>query len=407
MVQINFARREVSCKIVFYGPGMSGKTTNLQIIHQKAPRESKGDLIAIATEGDRTLFFDFLPLDLGKVKGMNTKFQLYTVPGQVYYASTRKLVLQGADGVVFVADSQRKKLEENLESLKDLETSLKEYGIDIKDFPVVIQWNKRDLPEAAEIPWLQENVNWLKAPTTEAVAARGEGVMSTLKLAAKMVLDRMNAKAGEVSAGQAPAASAPPPAKKEAQAVGMVNGSKIEKDYFQNYMQTQYRLSAQGEVEDFKKFTPAEVRSSLEGLVDHMLLMQAAKKEGFTLDKKQLEAQVVSFAKKFGAMEKFNQWLAERHLTMDVVKNEAVKNLVVSTMLKKKYGDLSAELAPAPEEIRAYWEGHQAAFPGGPEAHADRITQLLRNKKKRKLLNELYAGLRKDAVVEVYGDKLT
>ncbi|RME81745.1 MAG: GTPase, partial [Planctomycetota bacterium] len=146
MVQINFALKEVNCKIVYYGPGMSGKTTNLEVIHQKAPKERKGELTSIATEGDRTLFFDFMPLDLGKVAGMNTKFQLYTVPGQVYYNSTRKLVLQGADGVIFVADAQRNKLAENLESLQNLKENLAEYSLDIRKIPLVIQYNKMDLP---------------------------------------------------------------------------------------------------------------------------------------------------------------------------------------------------------------------------------------------------------------------
>src|SRR5262247_593811 len=148
MVQINFALKEVNCKIVFYGPGMSGKTTNLEIVHQKAPEENKGELTSISTDGDRTLFFDFMPLDLGTIAGMRTKFQLYTVPGQVYYNSTRKLVLQGVDGVVFVADSDPAKLNENLESLANLEENLREYGKELRSLPHVIQWNKRDLPGA-------------------------------------------------------------------------------------------------------------------------------------------------------------------------------------------------------------------------------------------------------------------
>src|SRR5262247_4220902 len=148
MVQINFALKEVNCKIVFYGPGMSGKTTNLEIVHQKAPEENKGELTSISTDGDRTLFFDFMPLDLGNVAGMRTKFQLYTVPGQVYYNSTRKLVLQGVDGVIFVADSSAAMLNQNLESLRNLEENLNEYGKSLASLPHVIQLNKRDLPDA-------------------------------------------------------------------------------------------------------------------------------------------------------------------------------------------------------------------------------------------------------------------
>ena len=144
MVQINFANKEIQCKIVYYGPGMSGKTTNLEVVHKKAPLNSKGDLTSIATEGDRTLFFDFMPLDLGNIAGIKTKFQLYTVPGQVYYNSTRKLVLQGVDGVVFVADSSGSMTEENLESLRNLEENLNEYGKSLANMPHVIQYNKRD-----------------------------------------------------------------------------------------------------------------------------------------------------------------------------------------------------------------------------------------------------------------------
>jgi len=230
-VQINFALREVNCKIVFYGPGMSGKTTNLEIVHKKAPEQNKGELTSIATEGDRTLFFDFMPLDLGNVAGMRTKFQLYTVPGQVYYNSTRKLVLQGADGIIFVADSSRSKLKENLESWNNLEENLREYGKSLKDVPIVIQWNKRDLPDAMEKPELEEKLNPLKVPTFEAVAITGEGVFPTLKALSAMVLESLNrgtpdrtpsaqdAEAAPVLAGagaappKAAAASAAPPAR--------------------------------------------------------------------------------------------------------------------------------------------------------------------------------------------------
>ncbi len=206
MVQINFARKEVNCKIVYYGPGLSGKTTNLEIVHEKAPPDRKGDLTSIATEGDRTLFFDFMPLELGKVGGMNTKFQLYTVPGQVYYNATRKLVLQGADGVVFVADSQREKLEENLESFKNLEDNLREQGLDLKKLPMVMQYNKRDLPSALPVADLDKAMNKYAAPTIEAVAVTGEGVFPTLKKLASMVLDNLNKQYG---VGAKPAG--PPP----------------------------------------------------------------------------------------------------------------------------------------------------------------------------------------------------
>lgn len=189
MVQINFALKEVNCKVVYYGPGMSGKTTNLEIVHQKAPEENKGELTSISTDGDRTLFFDFMPLDLGNVAGMRTKFQLYTVPGQVYYNSTRKLVLQGVDGVIFVADSDPDKFEESIESYANLIENLAEYGKDVRELPHVIQYNKRDLPNAMSVAEMDKRLNKFGVPTFEAVAYTGEGVFPTLKTLAAMVLE--------------------------------------------------------------------------------------------------------------------------------------------------------------------------------------------------------------------------
>src|SRR5688500_11820349 len=159
MVQINFAQKEIQCKIVYYGPGMSGKTTNLEVVHGKVPEQARGELTSIATTGERTLYFDYMPLDLGQIAGIRTKFQLYTVPGQIYYKSTRRLVLQGVDGVVFVVDSSPSKLKENKESLADLEENLKEMGKGMKDLPIVLQYNKRDLPDAMSIDDLQREVN--------------------------------------------------------------------------------------------------------------------------------------------------------------------------------------------------------------------------------------------------------
>jgi hypothetical protein len=211
MVQINFARREVNCKIVFYGPGLSGKTTNLEIIHKKVPDTARGNLTSIATEQDRTLFFDFMPLDLGQVAGMKTKLFLYTVPGQVYYDSTRKLVLQGADGVAFVADSDPNRMNDNIESFKNLERNLKEYGVDIRRLPLVIQYNKRDLPGALSVAELNAKINPIGVPHFEAVAVKGEGVMQTLKGISKLVVDRLNEEYSPVkpAAAAAPAAVRP------------------------------------------------------------------------------------------------------------------------------------------------------------------------------------------------------
>jgi len=216
MVQINFALKEVNCKVVFYGPGMSGKTTNLEIVHQKAPEENKGELTSISTDGDRTLFFDFMPLDLGNVAGMRTKFQLYTVPGQVYYNSTRKLVLQGVDGVIFVADSDPDKMDENVESYANLIENLEEYGKDVRELPHVIQYNKRDLPNALPVAEIDQILNKFGVPTFEAVAYTGEGVFPTLKTLAAMVLESIEKIDGRSPRKPAPApepaAAAPAPA---------------------------------------------------------------------------------------------------------------------------------------------------------------------------------------------------
>ena len=194
MASINYAAREISVKVVYYGPGLSGKTTNLQVIHRKVPPEYKSDMVSLATETDRTLFFDFLPLDLGKIKGFATKFQLYTVPGQVYYNATRKLVLRGVDGIVFVADSAPDKMQENIESFQNLEENLAEYGYKRENIPIIIQYNKRDLPNAMAVEELQRIVNKYNLPWTEAVANKGKGVFDSLKLIGKIVIDHLNKK---------------------------------------------------------------------------------------------------------------------------------------------------------------------------------------------------------------------
>lgn len=203
MVQINFAQRQVNAKIVFYGPGMSGKTTNLEIVHQRAPAPNRGDLTSISTDGDRTLFFDFMPLDLGTVAGMRTCFQLYTVPGQVYYNSTRKLVLQGVDGIVFVADSSAAMVEENLESLRNLEQNLAEYGKSLSQIPLILQYNKRDLPDALPVEELNRLLNPYGAPWFEAIANTGQGVFPTLKALAARVLESIHT-GSKGSQGQSP-----------------------------------------------------------------------------------------------------------------------------------------------------------------------------------------------------------
>lgn len=188
-MQVNLFRREVNCKIVYYGPGLSGKTTNLEVVFKRTPAMHRGELTTIATEHDRTLFFDFMPIELGMVGGMKTKLRLFTVPGQIYYNTTRRLVLQGTDGVIFVADSQRNKLQENIDSLRNLEENLKVHKLDIRKIPLVIQWNKRDMPTAMPVAELEREINFLHAPTFEAVASTGEGVFPTLKKCAALVLE--------------------------------------------------------------------------------------------------------------------------------------------------------------------------------------------------------------------------
>jgi len=201
MVSINYATREVSCKIVYYGPGLSGKTTNLQYVHRKVPSETKGKLISLATDSDRTLYFDFLPINIGTINGFAAKFQLYTVPGQVYYNATRKLVLRGVDGLVFVADSQADKMDENIESLTNLKENLTEYGYKLEDIPIVIQYNKQDLRGVMTPEQMREVLNPNNWPEFKASATEGYGVFDTLKCILRLVLEK--AKSGGTSSSAA------------------------------------------------------------------------------------------------------------------------------------------------------------------------------------------------------------
>jgi signal recognition particle receptor subunit beta len=196
MVLFNNATKEITAKVVYYGPGLCGKTTNLQFIYESLPSNNRSKMLSLATRTDRTLFFDFLPLDLGKIRGMRMRLQLYTVPGQVYYNSTRQLVLKGADGVVFVADSQDGALDANLESLQNLEDNLKRQGLRLSEMPLVMQYNKRDLPNALPIAELERDVNKFKVPHVESVATTGVGVEKTLKSITHLVLTHLAKKHG-------------------------------------------------------------------------------------------------------------------------------------------------------------------------------------------------------------------
>ena len=188
---INYMAREINCKIVYYGPGLCGKTTNLQYIYKRTNPEAKGKMISLATETERTLFFDFLPLSLGEIRGFKTRFHLYTVPGQVFYDASRKLILKGVDGVIFVADSQLERLEANQESLDNLRTNLAEHGYSLEKMPYVVQYNKRDLPNALPLEELRQMLNPTGVLDFEASARTGQGVFETLKAVSKLVLTEL------------------------------------------------------------------------------------------------------------------------------------------------------------------------------------------------------------------------
>jgi len=188
MTFINYAAKEINCKIVYYGPGLGGKTTNLQHIYNKTAPDRRGKMISLATEADRTLFFDFLPLDLGSIRGFTTRFHLYTVPGQVFYDASRKLILKGVDGIVFVADSQTDRMEANVESIRNLELNLQEHGFDLASISYALQFNKRDLPNVMPVDEMYRMLNFKRAPTFAGVAPQGVGVFETLKSVAKQIL---------------------------------------------------------------------------------------------------------------------------------------------------------------------------------------------------------------------------
>jgi hypothetical protein len=188
---INYSSREINCKLVYYGPGLGGKTTNLQFIYARTSPEAKGKMISLATETERTLFFDFLPLSLGEIRGFKTRFHLYTVPGQVFYDASRKLILKGVDGIVFVADSQTERMEANIESLENLRSNLTEQGYNLDRLPYIMQYNKRDLPNAAPLDELRQLLNPTRMPEFEACATTGIGVFETLKAIARAVLTEL------------------------------------------------------------------------------------------------------------------------------------------------------------------------------------------------------------------------
>jgi len=191
MALINYSAKEITFKIVYYGPAMSGKTTNLRFIYNRLPEELKGKFTSIATQDERTLFFDFLPLDLGTIKGFSIKLSLYTVPGQAIYSLTRKTILRATDGIIFVADSQKQLFEKNIESLKDMIENMKEYGLNLENTPIILQYNKRDLDDIVSVEDLNNSLNFNSFPYLEAVAIQGIGVMDSLKLISKLVVRKI------------------------------------------------------------------------------------------------------------------------------------------------------------------------------------------------------------------------
>jgi signal recognition particle receptor subunit beta len=194
MTFINYASREINCKIVYYGPGLGGKTTNIQWIHDRARSDSKGKLISLATETDRTLFFDFLPLELGTIRGFRTRFHLYTVPGQVFYDASRKLILKGVDGIVMVADSQEMRKDANIEAVENLKDNLQQHGYDLEEIPYVLQLNKRDLPSSMPAKEMEQELRVKDEPVFEAIATQGKGVFDTLKGTIKLVLSDLRSR---------------------------------------------------------------------------------------------------------------------------------------------------------------------------------------------------------------------
>ena len=192
MSMINYASREINCKLVYYGPGLGGKTTNLELIYGKVAPDTRGKMVSLATETERTLFFDFLPVDLGTIRGFKTRFHLYTVPGQVYYNASRRLILKGVDGLIFVADSQRSRLEANIEAMHNLYENMESYGYDVETIPFIIQYNKRDLPDIMSVEELRSILNPMGVPDFGAVAVEGEGVFQTLSAVSKLVVKSLS-----------------------------------------------------------------------------------------------------------------------------------------------------------------------------------------------------------------------
>lgn len=444
-MQINFFKREVSCKIVYYGPGMSGKTTNLQQINEKTPAELRTNLTSIATEGERTLFFDYMPLNLGTVGSMNTKFQLYSVPGQTYYNATRKLVLQGVDGVVFVADSQKEKTDENIESLQNLMDNLKEYGITIKDIPLIIQWNKRDLPNAEKIDLLEKIVNRYNFPTTEAVAVIGKGVIETLKLIASMVLSNLNNKQNikpslnqkqniTTSLNQKPGVVTAPsprsirPASRKPsllqrvkqfgwrtlerirwreKIVATIDDVKINESYLINFFRVQVQMSGKSSTEEpYENLTRDQKEELLSQAVNNYLLVQESNKLGVLPSKPEIDKALALYINKFGSEEKYKSYLAQRKLKLEDLKNELSKQIIINKMIKTLVPGYQDKLKFDEKELFDYYTIHRERFDGSFEGQKKEIEQAFNKQKKATLHQELFEILRRKSKINIVLENL-
>jgi len=358
MVSINYAFREICCKIVYYGPGLSGKTTNLIYIHKKAPSQTKGELISLATDADRTLYFDFLPLDIGQVQGFSTKFQLYTVPGQVYYNATRKLVLRGVDGLVFVADSQAAKLEENIESMHNLMENLEEYGYVLEELPMIMQYNKRDLEEVSSIEELERVLNPRGLLYFEAVAVKGVGIFDTLKCVSKLVLEKARGKSEPeekkelVSVVAQPKVFVPPSARKEELELKSVpekvSESEVLEERAEKELEKAESVDKVEEVEQVEQIKPIEKAEKVEKiekmeeaervereekieevekLKEKTLIQSQSEIKRETLEaKKALEKEILEQPAEVATTEKTKHFLQEKIITSPMLKQKKTKS---------------------------------------------------------------------------------
>ncbi|MFQ5559560.1 MAG: SurA N-terminal domain-containing protein, partial [Nitrospinota bacterium] len=340
--------------------------------------------------------------------GLNTKFQLYTVPGQVYYNSTRKLVLQGVDGVVFVADSRESKLSDNIESLQNLIENLSEYGVQVtKDVPLVIQWNKRDMPEAASPEFLEKNINTLGVPTTEAVAALGKGVIETLKLIASLVLENLNKRQNQTSnLGNPESAKREKTAAEPEKILATIDEVRINELYLKNYYRVQSRVSGSGVPKDFDSLSKDEKSVFLNMLIDHYLMVQESKKRGIAAPKGEIDLHMETYEKKFGSPEKYADYLARRKLKKEDVRNEIAKKIITNRMIRALIPDCLVKVQIADGELTTYYQNHQDQFQGEFQDVKEKVALQLKRQKQGALKKQVADTLRKKCRLTIEEDNL-